>query len=109
MRTSKKCCASSNKLRTFGRASALHPVPLARKVVQELASASTRCSRKIFIHRGPVDPGAASTEPFRLHAGRARRKKIREIRGLVFFLTEQDTAQKKGPCLRFGTAPLKRD
>jgi hypothetical protein len=32
------------------------------------------CSRKIFIHRGPIDPGAASTEPLRLQAGRARRK-----------------------------------
>jgi hypothetical protein len=45
MRTFRKGCASSNKLRTFGRASALgYPlagaVPLLRQVVLALASAS---------------------------------------------------------------------
>ena len=86
MRTSRKRCASSNWVRTFGRAAALHPVPLTYEREYRPASASMVWFRnedmlEVIIDRGERNGSLCrrrwATEPFRPHAGRARNKKSR--------------------------------
>jgi hypothetical protein len=108
MRTFKKWCASSNNVRTFGRASALHPVPFARKVVQALASASIAlcCVEPSLIDK-PSEPNLIDNpaEPTRNSARRIARHRV-QGRALV-----TRPANKKSRAWIFdpGTAPRMRD
>jgi hypothetical protein len=100
MRTSRKRCASSNQVRIFGRALALHPVPLTRKVAQAQASASVASTRILCMHLPPAGESNFAAGAASLSRYAPRGKGPHET---------PRTEIKRAAPLDSGTAPHERD